>query len=278
MKDKDIHDIIARCAPTAEEVEEMFQQNIHSHVPAADSMTYWWPKLEKLPVKTPKTIMTPVNYGEALENVETKLVPSGELLKKAANTMGYPLFLRTDLASFKQEWNETCFVKSANSLESHANLLNYYTFFFGIDSIDAFFVRELIPLKQAGFDAFDGKMPITKEIRCFIRNGGKECQHPYWMNEAFEEEEMRISERKENGIETTSSLPADWTERLTRCNVLTSSDQKEIDNIVNIVAKEFYGFWSVDLAQHENNDWYVLDMATGEESFHYPHEGKATFR
>ena len=248
--------------PNLKELNKAIEQDIKNHKPSRDSMTYWFPKIKKLDILIPKTIMIPVDYGEAYKSMDTPgAVPSYKSLVSACEKMGYPLFLRTDHTSFKQDWQHSCYIKSQKNLKKNANWLKYNTFVVGIDSIDAFYVRKLIPLKTS-FYAFDGKMPITKEVRCFINEGEKVCQHPYWKDEVFEEEEKRVKEHNDYfdsmpysiicSTKKETGLPVDWRVKLAKLNRLTKKDQVEIDRLCGIVADEFDEYWSVDFAQHKN--------------------------
>ena len=44
--------------------------------------------------------------------------------------------------------------------------------------------REFLELDWT-FRAFHGKMPVSTEVRTFLRDGAIECMHPYWPPEAI---------------------------------------------------------------------------------------------
>jgi len=71
-----------------------------------NSMVYWFPFVEKLEIPQPKTIII-------------KMPAKKEDFERAGKEIGYPLFIRTDQASAKHNWDDTCYVESENDLHDH---------------------------------------------------------------------------------------------------------------------------------------------------------------
>ena len=142
--------------------------------------------------------------------------------------------------------------------------------------IDAMFFREFLQLETTGFTAFHGKMPINKEVRCFIRDGKIDCVHPYWFNEVFDREVAREAKMhkmiggEEAAKKGYSQLPADWSDKLAKSNKLTFNDKSIIHEYLREVMPHFQGYWSVDFTKGVNGEWYLIDMARGELSQHHP--------
>jgi hypothetical protein len=85
----------------------------------SDSMLIWYPKIKDLPIPKPKTEWLILNEAELKslinENVPDFLV---KRVKPLCDKMGYPCFLRTDLASAKHDWKKSCFVDRPDELWS----------------------------------------------------------------------------------------------------------------------------------------------------------------
>jgi hypothetical protein len=205
-------------------------------------MLYWWPKVENLGIPTPKTLIT-TNILEGFE---------------AAREMGFPVFMRTDLCSGKHDWENSCYVDSEEKL--YTNFLkveegNVRWEMLGIKP-KAVVIREFLDLETT-FTAFIGNMPITKERRYFVKDGNVLCHHPYWPKSAFNNHPARMS----NDVL--------WEQKLEELNkddiseLILTEYSRNISDTLN-------GYWSIDFAKGRNGIWYLIDMALGENSYHWP--------
>lgn len=218
------------------------------------SMTFWLPRLQRYNFPTPKTIM--VNADVGLDSLLDGETPKGSErffheLENAVDIVGLPAFLRTEMLSNKHDWENSCFVQSKDQLIGHVTNLIEMSELARIDiGMDRSFfaVREFIKTEKA-FTFFNGNMPITKEVRVFIKNGKIECWHPYWPVDIFE------------GID--SDLVND-------VRGLNLRQKETVEKMGAFIAKIFQGWWSVDLLRSWDGDWYVTDMAIGEASYHDP--------
>lgn len=238
-------------------------------------LSYWFPKLAATGVLVPRTeiVTTDVELWRMLE-------PDGEIpglnefaeqLNKAMHSVGGPpCFLRTGHGSDKHGWVRTCFIGShtaaatnmteherwRNVLLSHVYQLIEWSHMVDIMELPTkvWAVRELLPLR-APFTAYRG-MPIAREFRVFIADGGIVCVHPYWPKEALEE-----------GNPSTS----DWYEVYSRLMTLNGQENRSLRETAREVADAFAadGVWSLDLAQHDDGRWFAIDMAPAELSFHW---------
>lgn len=233
-------------------------------------ITYWLPKLFKLKIRIPNTIMIDMNkvdknFVPAMKKMFWMKKPNKEdrialtkfrqILENMAHKIGYPLFLRTGQTSQKHEWIETCFIKSQIQLLKNAQNLAEFSImkdFKGGFPINVWVVRKLLKINPA-FKAFYG-MPITREFRYFIKDGKILCRHPYWPEEAFK------------GMVKDKN----WKSKLEEMNELKNFEQEDLDIMAEKIAEEFKGFWSIDFLQDNRYQWYVIDMATGEDSYHWP--------
>ena len=232
------------------------------------SMLYWWPKIKDLDIPQPKTNFVNVNTDEILEVLNRKqdTIPQEKEIRELADSSGYPVFVRSDHLSAKHSWKDTCYVPDSDSLMSHIYRIaedSLMMSMMGELGPNAIFVREFIPLDMAGFTAFED-FPVSKEVRCFVRNGVLECVHPYWFDDAVSEVNNTVKK-----IGTGEPVSQEhWKKMLAEMNVLTDKDTADIERDVKTVATKFDGYWSVDFAKGTDEKWYLIDMARGEMSFH----------
>jgi len=174
-------------------------------------------------------------------------------VQEAGDAIGYPIFLRTDLTSGKHNWNNTCFVPDRDSVERC--MYGLIEFSACVDAwglpINAFVIREFIPMHST-FTAFNG-LPINKERRFFLRDGEIQCHHPYWPNEVIRRPSV-----------------GDWEEKLAHMNMITKKESEYLYDRSLGVAKLFDGYWSLDWSMDHAGNWWVIDMAEGDRSYHWP--------
>lgn len=219
-----------------------------------NSMLYWYPKI-KGKVPTPKTVFVPVHCFETSwldGNIPASLILE---VKRAANSLGYPAFMRTEQLSAKHEWSRTCFVESEAVIAQHLyNLIeaHYLTLDMQMDARPkAIILREFLHLRSF-FTAYSG-MPVAREFRMFATNGKIECIHPYWPRDAIREGRPSVK---------------NWRSLATK---LEADPPLEAFEIVKTASKEFTEQMSFDVCELEDGRWMLTDMATGADSFHYPH-------
>ena len=218
-----------------------------------NSMLYWYPRIKSLNIPQPKTIFSEkkdwTEWGAFLDNPNSI---DDKLFKKIfalADSIGYPLFMRTDLASGKHNFNKTCFVQSDTELLNNITQLTDENFMCDLLFTSLVF-REYIEL-ESGFTAFWGELPIARERRYFIKDNKVLCHHPYWIEDAIQKPSI-----------------SNWKEVLQGLNTETEDEIKILTNYANEVAKVLDGYWSVDFAHAKNGKWFLIDMALGLVSWH----------
>jgi len=232
-------------------------------------MSYWLPKLFEMKVPIPKTIMVDMNkvdknFVGAIRKIFWMKKPNKEdrialtkfrhVLERMGHKIGYPLFLRTGQTSEKHEWSETCFIKSQDKLLKNAQNIAEYSIMKDMKGgfpINIWVARELLKTAPA-FTAFGG-MPIAREFRYFVEDGKILCRHPYWPQEAFK------------GLGTDK----DWKLKLAAMNKLKSDEREKLDILAEKIARKFEGAWSIDFLQNDKLQWYIIDMATKADSYHW---------
>ena len=233
------------------------------------SMLHWWPKIQGLGLPLPGTVIVELTREECVDlwgfvtaqedehrEVEGLPVDLVDRLQGAAEWIGYPLFMRTDQASGKHEWKDTCYVEKGEDLIGHlSNLLMWHEManLVGLPW-QAVVFRELLHLRST-FAAFNG-MPVAAERRYFVRDGAVICHHPYWVKEAIEQG---------HGLEP---LPKGWKKKLWRLNCETVREATILPGLAERFSRAVEGYWSVDFAQDIGSNWWLIDAARGELSWH----------
>jgi len=220
-------------------------------------MLYWFPMIKDLDIPQPRTEMVELKADywdlmgvldgvrcESLEAQIPELVAAGEKI-------GTPLFMRTSHTSGKHDWSDTCFVPDLTKIKRHVGMLIQDTSLKTIP-LDAFVLREYIEM-DSRFIAFDDGMPVNPERRYFINNGEIQCHHPYWIPEAIAESRV---------------LPDDWLEKLALMNIETDEEVGLLTAYAQMIAGIFPEYWSVDFCKAKDGRWILIDMATGEASWH----------
>ena len=232
-------------------------------------ITYWLPKLKELEIPIPDTVVADMNkidknFVSAMRKLfwmkklndtdRISFMRYRKVLETMGKQIGYPLFLRTGQTSDKNHWKDTCFVESEETLMRNAQNLVDFSIMKDLKKgfpTNIWVVRKVLKTVHI-FKAFN-EMPITKEFRCFIKDGEVLCIHPYWPEEAFE-----------GRLNVT-----DWKEKLAKMNVLTEIEARVLKELTQRVANEFAGYWSVDWLKDRYGKWYAIDMAVGKDSYHW---------
>ncbi len=234
-------------------------------------MNYWFPKLVEIGVPTPKTVMIDMDrvstkfvegmremfwMRELNEEQIKALVTFRKILEEMGHRIGYPFFLRTGQTSYKHEWSKSCFVQNQALLMKHAQTIAEYSIMAALKGglpINVWAVRKIIETEPI-FEAFLGQMPITKEMRYFFKDHEILCSHPYW---------------PEHALEGHVHKDKDWKEKLSGLNTLLDEDAALLKKLTEKVALRFDGYWSLDWLKGKDGQWYAIDMATGDDSYHW---------
>lgn len=255
------------------------------------SLPYWWEKTRRLDVPQPKTVYIPVPEKILMASLDGGALDAAPLLAAAEEVGGYPIFLRTDQLSGKHHWKDTCYVESADAMLKHMYALvdeNYMADMAGEAAPSGFAVREFLDLDWQ-FRAFLGQMPIATEVRTFVRDGAVECIHPYWPPGAIDKwadppqtdlDSLGISDADILEVmqdmpdmpdaPERAGIPEDWRSIMDSQNERASEDADTIRAQALKVAAVMDGWWSADMALGRDGLWYLIDMAPGAVSYHWP--------
>ncbi len=227
------------------------------------SMLWWYPLIKDLPIPQPQTeiVLRKANWWKYLDG---KVFPKNDIakLKKVIERIGMPCFMRTDLASGKHNYLDTCYVGTTADVDKHlfrlieANALCDLWF-------NAIIIREFIYL-GCKFRAFDG-LPIASERRYFIKDGEVICHHPYWIEDA-----IRFYKR------TKDYEKQPWQKWLKEMNKESETEVIILKGYAEKVAVVLNGAWSIDFAKDSEGRWWLIDVALAEQSWHPPCKNKLT--
>lgn len=228
-----------------------------------NSATIWLPAIEAAgprEMRVPKTIMVPYSHASVAcfiddgsgKQEDWDAVVSG--VKDAANAIGYPVFIRTDLASAKHSGIKAIRATCQDDVErciAEVVIDNEMKFGFGDIGPTHIMVRQWLNLHHT-FTAYHG-LPIAREWRFFADGERVICCHPYWPEGAVGEGKPSV---------------CDWRERLHDISAPPPMGLKGLA----IKAAEACGGdrWSVDFAVDYVGDWWLIDMARMERSWHWP--------
>jgi len=228
------------------------------------NLAYWFPLLVDAGIPVPRTIlvdgpsdMTSLLDGHAPAGYAVFLAALGD----AADTLGYPAFLRTGLTSGKHEWAKTCFLPSRADLAIHVWSICEYSAmadFLGLPA-SVWAVREMLPTAPA-FTAFHG-FPVTRERRYFVKDGVTTFHHPYWPPHSI-----------------LNPSVSDWEERLAILNHETPEEIAELTTLAERVGRAIPGYWSVDFLWTTTRGWVCIDMAEGDRSFRWDDYRRIDYR
>ena len=237
-----------------------------------NSMFMWYPKIAKLDIPQPKTVFRMIPDERLIDFLNQEAWYRADDLQdiyKAMVSLGQPekpVFIRTDLASAKHSWTNTCFIPAYSTIKDieihiarlyEENLMRDLMFI-------GLVIREYIPMATR-FCAFWGNLPINPERRYFIRDGQK-CHHPYWIEGAIDEWVVSIESHA-----LPHHIPASWKEILAEMNTESDKEIALLTRYAEMVAGVLDGYWSVDFCLGADNKWYLIDCALGTASWHPEH-------
>lgn len=218
-----------------------------------NTMFYWYPIVEKSGILSPKTTLIPFEGVLSYDIFDGK--PNNDFdifvkqLEQAADKIGYPLFVRTDETSNKHDWVDSCYVESKEQIRGHLlNILEMIEMSIGL-GFKGVALREFLQLEST-FTSHNG-MPVAKEFRLFLRNGRLECIHPYWPKASIHTKEPN------------------WEGKIDQLRILTPDDLNVILREIAKFGDKLPEYWSVDFCKTVKGEWYLTDMAIGEDSYHW---------
>jgi len=220
-----------------------------------NDLRYWYPKVKDI-VKTPDTVIVEADGIEFIHMLDGNPVKGWDsflhrMWEAVRQIGGTPCFLRTGHTSGKHQWKDTCYLTDMDCLPEHIYNLVEFSFiadFWGLP-LDTWAVRKLLPTEPV-FTAFYGDMPITRELRLFVKDGKIVHWQPYWPAAA---------------IKGHCKDPV-WLERMPSIQSFSESELWDLSIQTIAINKAVPGYWSVDWL-HTKTGWYMIDMAIGDMSY-----------
>lgn len=233
-----------------------------------NSATYWLPKLQEdtmLSSHVPRSTLVPYDHVSVICAMEGGGEYAGwdsvvQAVKDAAREIGWPVFIRSCLASAKHDGPNSYRADQPADIPrvlSHTAEDNELKFMFQ-SGPEAFVVREYLDL-EAPFVAFHG-LPVSREWRFFASTAEILCAHPYWPEEAIK-------------FYPKSVEPDNWRPLLAE---LHEHPKREEWIALETMAIKAAGLcdtapsWSVDFAKDTSGKWWLIDMAIMGQSWHWP--------
>src|SRR3990167_6342334 len=237
-----------------------------------NSALYWLPCIWDGGLPVPTTEFVIYHHPSAVRVLEAEAESDYELpiegVKDAADRVGYPVFIRSDLASAKHDGPRHYRANSPKDIERILWAIvedGEMKFWLTPETPSVLLVREWLELNVA-FWAFGGH-GIAREFRYFTSNGNVVCRHFYWPEEAikfYSEKEPPTKER--------------WTKALRAMSRISQKTDDVLGLLARGAAKRCsdHPNWSVDFAQDVKGKWWLIDMAIAERSWHPEHPHKNT--
>ena len=222
------------------------------------SMDYWWPLLKEIDVFTPETIRLDIAEEREFQDGLTLPTPDEDALVDAIESVGGPpAFLRSDVTSRKHQMQGSSKVDSLDDpIANVAGVVEQHHLSMRMPMPSSYYIREWLNLYHEYKSFADAATPIAAEIRVFLLDGEIHDYGFYWPEEAIWEQ----SATKENWRELHERV------RETALHCVRTGHLEKYANRVGEVFDD--GYWSVDFALTERDQWYAIDMARGELSWH----------
>lgn len=231
-----------------------------------NSALIWLPKIEAAGLPTPKTIVVPYEHEEVVAFLEGGADEKAtrslyDVITVACDEIGWPCFIRTDLASAKHAGPDAYLARDRQNVwrailkTVEDNEMKFWLESMAKGGPQAFMVRQFLDLDHS-FTAF-GDLPISREWRLFAGPDGLICGHPYWPEEAIE-------------FWNKTEGPAGWKDLLADHHKKPDNFDQLTDMAVQAVKACGGGEWSVDFAMDKSGKWWLIDMALKEDSWHWP--------
>jgi hypothetical protein len=224
-----------------------------------NSATFWFPKIYAAGLPVPKTVFIPYDYKKILPIFDGLDCAEYDRLwhevKAAAEKMGLPCFLRSDVTSAKHQGPKAYKIENIDNLNDQLGGTLEETelkTFMHYQKPKALMVREWLNL-DSSFTAFNG-LAISREWRVFADSLHVLCAHPYWPEEAIK----------------GHTTDPDWKKKLNELQAISPPTLISMGEKAIAAAQAVGGgTWSVDYAQDISEKWWLTDMALAEDSYHW---------
>lgn len=223
-------------------------------------LSYWFPRISDAGLLVPKTIIvrSPGDGWELAKMLDGKK-PSGfdgfiREVTAAAESIGFPIFLRTGMGSGKHQWKDCCYVAKRKDLVQHVYNLVEWSHCVDLMGLphDVWAVREMLLTSPIGVCERYGGMPVCREFRFFVDGGNVLCGHFYWPLDSL----------NEGGF--AADVAEGWYDEFCRL-----PDDYDLNTLASKAGAAVGGSWSIDILETKRG-WMIIDMALAAVSWHWP--------
>lgn len=240
-----------------------------------NSALYWYPRIEdtadELNASVPDTEFVRYDFLESVSLMEGQMpetLPWAEFVE-AVEAIGWPAFIRTDQKSVKHAGPGAYKATDPDDIPTIVAVLTDHHVKANRHPA-ALMIREWVDV-NAAFRAFDG-LPIGRELRIFATPASAQCDHFYWPAEAIEDgrgepttmdgEDVIDSDRWRSLLGKLSDIHRTTLETLCEDAVTAAQSLNSNPDIPDGTA------WSVDFAEDTDGQWWLIDAALAEDSWH----------
>lgn len=228
-----------------------------------NSALYWLPAAREVTteydVAVPETEVVEFDFMQTipmLDGEQPADFPWGEL-DDALCSLGWPAFVRTDLSSAKHDGLDGVRARDADDAGRLLELL-VSDAARKMMQPGALLVREWIDI-ESEFSAFGG-LPIGVEFRVFATPDDHLETHYYWPEDSIENPSLPESLWTSARDQLAHARRPPWLGAAARMAAFEADFMHGID--------EPDRAWSVDFARDEDGQWWLIDMALAEDSWH----------
>lgn len=151
-----------------------------------------------------------------------------ELTKRIKRFGDSPVIVKDFVKSRKHEWEEACFVPSAQDEEAFKRVVNTFIERQGEFLSGGIVARKFVPLKKVGTHEKSG-MPLFNEYRTFILSGKPIITGRYWTQG-------------------------------------DAGDRPNLDDFAEVIEEVDSNFFTMDLAQTDEGEWIIIELGDGQVS------------
>lgn len=222
------------------------------------SASYWYPRIMgQLGFPSPRTVIVPMDFNALARSAAPQPEPPPPLtdILKACDDIGYPVFIRSDLASAKLLGPNA--YRADKPEDVQRAVLGTAAAWLGLatksPAPEAILVREWLDLDTA-FTAFNGHK-IAREWRVFATPNRHLCTHFYWPHEA---------------VQPGSPDRTDWADALWAVRAEPPPDAALNTSAVTVarLCREAPA-WAVDFARDTKGAWWVIDAEPAAGASHF---------
>lgn len=240
-----------------------------------NNMSYWLPKVINCGIKSPETIIIPLNFEQFKwfcgDNYSEEDIKSmAKYIKSELDINDFNanrnLFIKTGNFSNKFDFS-TCKVTNLNNIGQQFLDIYYTAMMVGAGNNTELVIREFIENKEIKDTIYNG-MPLNTEFRVFYNFDTKEVlgTFNYWDTKV-------VAESLAKKMKYDKEAMLDYNVFMTASKKIEKEFEQLYNKSTNLVKDcmkkiDLQGAWSIDL-MYVNGEFYLIDMALANQSYYY---------